>query len=107
MAIRLSLFKKELLSIQDREYPKMVGNQQQLSIAIQAALDGDWEKSHQIAQVLTDSSANWLHAVLHKIEGDKLNSQYWYAKTNYKKFEDFSDANAELNAIKKSLIDEA
>lgn len=107
MAIRLSLFKKELLSIRYREYPKMVGNQQQLRIAIQAALDGDWEKSHQIVHDLTDSSANWLHAVLHKIEGDKFNSQYWYAKTNYKKFEDFSDANAELNEIKESLIDGA
>lgn len=84
-----------------------MGNQQQLSIAIQAALDGYWEKSHQIAQDYTDASANWLHAVLHKTEGDKFNSQYWYPKTNYKKFEYFSDANAELYAIKESQIDGA
>ena len=83
----------------------MTDNKQQLSIAVQAALDGDWEKSHLIAQEYYDSTANWLHAVLHKIEGDKFNSNYWYAKTNGKKFEDFSDANAELNAIQTSLND--
>lgn len=76
---------------------------QQLRVAVQAALDGDWEKSHLIAQDYSDSTANWLHAVLHKIEGDKFNSNYWYAKTNGKKFEDFNDVNAELNAIKTSL----
>ncbi len=76
---------------------------QQLRVAVQAALDGDWEKSHLIAQDYSDSTANWLHAVLHKIEGDKFNSNYWYAKTHGKKFEDFSDANAELIAIKTSL----
>ncbi|MES2502832.1 MAG: hypothetical protein V4545_09515 [Pseudomonadota bacterium] len=76
---------------------------QQLRVAVQAALDGDWEKSHLIAQDYSDSTANWLHAVLHKIEGDKFNSNYWYAKTNGKKFEDFSDVNAELTAIKTSL----
>ena len=84
----------------------MTDNLQQLAIAVQAALDGDWEKSHLIAQDYSDNTANWLHAVLHKIEGDKFNSNYWYAKTSGKKFEDFSDVNAELNAIKNSLEDE-
>lgn len=81
----------------------MVENIQQLRIAAQAALDGDWEKSHLIAQDYSDSTANWLHAVLHKIEGDKFNSNYWYAKTNGKKFEDFDDAQQELMAIRNCL----
>ncbi|MES2546740.1 MAG: hypothetical protein V4575_03470 [Pseudomonadota bacterium] len=83
----------------------MADNIQQLRIAVQAALDGDWEKSHLIAQDYSDSTANWLHAVLHKIEGDRFNSNYWYARTNGRKFEDFADANLELNAIKNSLVD--
>ena len=74
-----------------------------LKIAVQAALDGDWDKSHHIAQSYSDISANWIHAVLHKIEGDVWNSKYWYARTNGKKFEDFSDANEELIAIQNSL----
>ena len=81
----------------------MADNQQQLIIAVQAALDGDWEKSHVIAQDYSDSTANWLHAVLHKIEGDQFNSNYWYAKTNGIQFEDYSDVQQELIAILNSL----
>lgn len=78
-------------------------NTEALSKAVQAALAGDWQTAHEIAQDYSDVTANWLHAVLHKIEGDKLNSRYWYAKTNGRKFEDFSDARQELAAILNSL----
>ena len=80
-------------------------NKQALIKAVDAALAGDWQTAHEIAQDYTDNTANWIHAVLHKIEGDTFNSNYWYAKTHGKKFEDFSDIKAELNAIKKSLMD--
>lgn len=78
-------------------------NNEALTIAVQAALAGDWVKSHSIAQDYADDIANWIHAVLHKIEGDQWNSNYWYARTNGKKYEDFSDANAELAAILQLL----
>lgn len=78
-------------------------DKQALLTAVQAALDGDWDKSHNIAQDYSDDAANWIHAVLHKIEGDVWNSKYWYARTNGKNFEDFSDANQELIAIQNSL----
>ena len=78
-------------------------NTEQLKIAVQAALDGDWEKSHKIAQDYSDDTACWIHAVLHKIEGDEFNSNYWYAKTNGKKFADFYDAVDELKVILKYL----
>lgn len=81
----------------------MADNTQRLKIAVQAALDGEWDKSHRIAQDYNDSTANWIHAVLHKIEGDVWNSKYWYARTNGKKFEDFSDARDELIEIQNSL----
>ena len=71
--------------------------------AVQAALAGDWDKSHNIAQDYSDNTANWLHAVLHKIEGDEWNSKYWYARTHGKNFEDFSDATEELIAIQHTL----
>ena len=80
-----------------------LSNKQALLIAVEAALAGDWHKSHNIAQDYSDPTANWVHAVLHKIEGDEWNSKYWYARTHGKKFEDFSDANAELIAIQNSL----
>jgi hypothetical protein len=89
-------------------------NKDALLIAVEAALAGDWEKSHNIAQDYSDDAnnqylANWIHAVLHKIEGDQSNSKYWYARTanngeNAKNYADFTDAKEELKAIKKTLI---
>jgi hypothetical protein len=81
----------------------MADNTQQLKIAVQAALDGDWGKSHKIVQDYSDSTANWIHAVLHKIEGDVWNSKYWYARTQGKNYEDFSDVRDELFTIQNSL----
>jgi hypothetical protein len=78
-------------------------NKDALKIAVQAALDGEWDKSHKIAQDYSDVMANWIHAVLHKIEGDVWNSKYWYARTAGKKYEDFVDAEDELIARQKSL----
>ncbi|HSH53621.1 MAG TPA: hypothetical protein VK967_01210 [Methylotenera sp.] len=76
-------------------------NKENLTIAVEAALQGDWDTSHNIAQDYSDTTANWLHAVLHKIEGDEWNSRYWYARTAGRKYEDFSDHTEELNAILK------
>ncbi len=39
---------------------------------------GDWDAAHRIAQRNPDSYGNWLHAILHKIEGDRSNAAYWY-----------------------------
>ncbi|PPD51883.1 MAG: hypothetical protein CTY12_07295 [Methylotenera sp.] len=78
-------------------------NKADLLLAVEAALAGEWDKSHKIAQEYSDVTANWIHAVLHKIEGDVRNSNYWYARTAGKKYEDFSDATAELKAIKSYL----
>ena len=49
-----------------------------------------------------DAAADWLHAVLHKIEGDTGNARYWYRRTG-QSFEEFADAQAELAAIRASI----
>ncbi len=71
--------------------------------AIEAALDGDWERAHRIVQDLGDAVACWTHAVLHKIEGDASNSRYWYARSGNRRFEDFADTRQELNAVLRAL----
>ena len=81
----------------------MAENSVQLLLAVQAALAGDWQKSHNIAQEYNDATANWIHAVLHKIEGDVWNSNYWYAQTAGKQYADFIDTTAELKAIASLL----
>ncbi len=78
-------------------------SQADLIVAVQAAQNGDWETAHNIAQDYNDSTANWLHAVLHKMEGDAGNSRYWYAKTHGRRYEDFSDITLELIAIADTL----
>ncbi|MEJ7737641.1 MAG: hypothetical protein WKF97_09465 [Chitinophagaceae bacterium] len=40
----------------------------------------DWEKAHNIAQDLHDSTGSWIHAYLHRKEGDVGNAGYWYRK---------------------------
>ncbi len=74
-----------------------------LNAAVKAMLDGDWDTSHKIAQDYSDAMANWLHAVLHKIEGDEWNSKYWYARTAGRKYEDFVNAQDELVEIQRLL----
>ena len=41
---------------------------------------GDWGKSHEIIQDLGDKNAAWIHAYLHRKEGDIWNADYWYTR---------------------------
>jgi hypothetical protein len=66
-----------------------------LKTAVNLSLSGDWNAAHQIAQEYKDPIAYWIHAVLHKIEGDEFNSRYWYAKTSAE-YEDFHSVKDEL-----------
>ena len=50
--------------------------------AVKLALAGEWDGAHRIVQDSNDATACWIHAVLHKIEGDEGNSRYWYARCN-------------------------
>jgi hypothetical protein len=58
--------------------------------AIEAALANDWDKAHEIVQVMNDLLACWIHAILHKIEGNASNSRYWYGTSGGRHYEDFS-----------------
>lgn len=78
-------------------------NSDHLIKALELALNGEWDASHKIVQEFSDHYANWIHAVLHKIEGDEWNSRYWYKRTNGKNYEDFEDAQAELIQIQSLL----
>jgi hypothetical protein len=71
--------------------------------AIDAALSDDWQRAHKIVQQDEDDPlACWIHAVLHKIEGDAGNSRYWYSRTMHS-YGEFADAKQELAAIKREL----
>ena len=49
---------------------------------------GDWDASHNIAQDVPSADGNWVHAYLHRKEGEEWNAGYWYrqagrSKPNY------------------------
>ena len=73
-----------------------------LNEAVDAALAGNWALAHDIVKDYEDPFACWIHAVLHKIEGEAGNSRYWYAQTT-NSFDDYADTHAELLAIKRAL----
>jgi hypothetical protein len=47
--------------------------------------NGNWEKSHQIIQDIEDANAAWIHAYLHRKEGDIGNADYWYRRAGKKR----------------------
>ena len=58
-----------------------------LSLALQALwheAKGDWERAHAAAQQETSRDGRWVHAYLHRKEGDDGNAGYWYARAGRK-----------------------
>ena len=55
-----------------------------LHLALQALwwdAKGDWKKAHECAQAKEgDPSCDWVHAYLHRKEGDASNARYWYGQ---------------------------
>ena len=42
------------------------------------AAKGDWDQAHKIVQDDSSRDAAWVHAYLHRVEGDLGNAGYWY-----------------------------
>lgn len=70
--------------------------------AIDLALSNNWEDAHRIVQNYDDEFACWIHAVLHRIEGDESNSRYWYRRAG-REFSCSLSTNEELAQIKSHL----
>lgn len=70
--------------------------------AIAFAINDAWDASHKIVQDLHSTQAYWIHAVLHKIEGDEFNSRYWYERAQ-QSYEAYVDPIQELIFIQKNL----
>jgi hypothetical protein len=48
------------------------------SKALNAEQAGDWEQAHRMVQEIQTKEAAWIHAYLHRVEGDLGNAAYWY-----------------------------
>jgi|SRR5476649_1266431 hypothetical protein len=65
---------------------------------------GDWAKAHECAQAQEDETGAWVHAYLHRKEGDLANAGYWYRRAG-KAVASVSLA-AEWATIARALLDE-
>ena len=45
----------------------------------------DWEKAHTTAQEIHNTDGAWVHAYLHRKEGDDYNAGYWYNRAKKEK----------------------
>jgi len=48
--------------------------------ALWSDAQGDWDAAHVIIQELHSTPASWVHAYLHRREGDPQNAAYWYRR---------------------------
>jgi len=77
----------------------------ELARALRLAEQGDWHGAHGIVQQdETDPVSCWIHAVLHRQEGDLGNARYWYARCGRALREDVAPP-AELAEIRAALRD--
>jgi len=76
-----------------------------LAEALRLAECGDWKGAHEIVQRdEEDPLSCWIHAVLHRQEGDLMNARYWYARCGKRLRKSVAPA-AELKEIRASLRD--
>ena len=52
----------------------------ELKRALDLDRDGDWDTAHSIVQGIDAPDSYWIHAYLHREEGDLANSGYWYRR---------------------------
>jgi len=60
---------------------------------------GDWGRAHEAAQAGDDAACAWVHAHLHRVEGDLGNAGYWYRRAGK------SPATGDLDAEWRAIID--
>ncbi|MFN4292891.1 MAG: hypothetical protein ACK4JD_02010 [Thermoflexales bacterium] len=76
-----------------------------LSLAMQALwwdAKGDWGKAHACAQAQDDADGAWVHAYLHRKEGDAFNAGYWYRQAGKPPFT--GSLEAEWESLVQALL---
>ncbi len=61
----------------DSAAPQGLSNE---ALALWHTKKGQWDEAHSIAQDIHSPMGSWIHALLHVIEGDQWNADYWFSK---------------------------
>jgi hypothetical protein len=64
---------------------------------------GDWKQAHERTQVDEGADGAWVHAYLHRKEGDQENAAYWYGRARKPVCREPLDA--EWRSILRGLLD--
>lgn len=70
--------------------------------ALWHAAKGDWDAAHELVMADESREAAWVHAYLHRLEGDRSNAGYWYRKAG--KPVPTVEHEAEWTAIAQALV---
>ena len=74
-------------------------------VALWWAKKGDWDKAHRLVMDETSREAAWVHAYLHRVEGDLPNARWWYKEA--KRPAASGPPKVEWEAIVRVLLDRA
>jgi hypothetical protein len=77
----------------------MAANPVRRALALLSA--GDWNGAHTLVQDDPSPEAAWVHAHLHRVEGDRANARYWYGRAG--RPEASGDLEAERRQIEQAL----
>ena len=77
--MNVALFKESLVENKPLTYASVYLN------ALWYDAKGDWDKAHKLIQDVDDKNASWIHAYLHRKEGDTGNADYWYSRAGKKR----------------------
>lgn len=74
--------------------------------AVHKANDGYWDDAHMIVQKIEDPISHWLHANLHREEGDIGNAKYWYQRAlrEYTEIDITEERQSILNVLEGSGV---
>ncbi|MER3493691.1 MAG: hypothetical protein C4323_16055 [Mastigocladus sp. ERB_26_2] len=75
------------------EFKQLIEKQQKCPDSLPKALQalwfdykGNWDRAHEIVQNANDLDSAWVHAYLHRKEGDLSNARYWYRRSSKPEF---------------------
>jgi len=81
-----------------------MASRKELIRAIDYILSGEPAKAHEIVQRNEmDAKACYIHAVLHRLEGDKENARYWYSRAGEPEWPN-SDPEGQLLRLREELV---
>ena len=74
------------------------------AVAVWHDARGNWDAAHDAAQADKSKAGSWVHAYLHRKEGDAANAGYWYALAGRRMPSDGVTLAAEWEQIARTLV---